>query len=1406
MDRVECEKMLSVPVLYWDVMVSIYLSKKNLLFLWISVFFLAISFFFSIGHARAALSVDDVHVVFGSGTSPTLLTREWNADSSWSSVESGPTASATVNWVVSALSPTAAEELVLTQASSSATTVRYILHKYTDSSWSFEWATSTPTITNNARRGADVAYEELSGDALVVFVNQGVTQSDYNLYYRARTNGVWSTDTKVFATPPGASTAQWVELVSSPVSDEIALVYADQNEALYYVLWNGSSFDQATKTTLVASYNLSRVDTKSFDAEYETTTGDFMVAWLTNSGISYAARENGTTTFSSGVVQSAGGPNNVYLDVASHPASSSIALVAVLNNGSATSVWGSVWTGSVWTGKTDIDAQSGGPGLGDFNAAVHWLADSDKAILVYEDFGETASTSWAISTSAGIFQLQSDVALGKNGMESVSMLPSTDGELLYVFISDDNRDLWAATYDGLSWTTANGGSPIHTELPVFTAVSYTHVINESYPNVSFEAATSSVGEGSSTLSIRVLASATSSVAMSVQYAVQASSTATGGGTDYTLASGTSTISSGNTSTTISVSIRDDADSESSETIVLRLSVADKAFLGDSTEHVATILDDDSIPKVFFVSSTGVGAEDSGAVSVTLQLSNVTSSDVTAELSGSGTAVYGTDYTFSTSTILISAGATSTTVEILVTNDAADEDDETIVMALSSPTNATLGVTSTHTYTVTDNDDAPFVFFVSSSVSGLESVTSSEIIIGLSSSSGQPIQVQYGVISASSTAAGSGTDYTLSSGSTTIAAGSTTASIFLTIVEDALDEDDETIVITISSSTNGIIGATSTHTYSITDNDASPTVYFLNATSTGSEASGTALLNVSISTSSGRAVYVQYAAVSASSTATGSGTDYTLANGTSTIAAGNTTTSISVSIVNDLTEESDETVLVELSVPTNATLGATTTHTYTIMDDGDDGTVPSISSVTSTPGTTTSTITWETDEAASSQVEYGVLPGSLSASTTEADTGTRVTSHSVSLSGLATCSVYYFRVRGSDAASNVSTSSVSSFTTIGCTSAVPVLSSTSTLAATSTETSITEDTITLTIPEGYSTTTATFQVKKISADTLVAVIGAPSGYSLANSSAYNLKALTGVTTTQSTFDESITITMTYDDSDVTDLEESSLRIFRYSDSAWSELTGCSVNTSTNTVTCTTTSFSDFGLFGSEAEEESNNNNTPASTGGGSPIPSYLARGLKAPAPIEAAQETERQTVQETPKPAVQVSTYRFTQNLKLNDVHPEVKELQIFLNSRGFLISESGPGSRNNETSYFGLLTKQALINFQNQHKGSVLLPVGLSSGTGYFGPSTRNFINRELGMTETAKTSANTNTTNTPTLTKGLRLGDEGEEVRLLQTLLAKDREVYPEAITSGYLWLLWRVNPKSRREIPIKTQHHYRS
>ena len=84
----------------------------------------------------------------------------------------------------------------------------------------------------------------------------------------------------------------------------------------------------------------------------------------------------------------------------------------------------------------------------------------------------------------------------------------------------------------------------------------------------------------------------------------------------------------------------------------------------------------------------------------------------------------------------------------------------------------------------------------------------------------------------------------------------------------------------------------------------------------------------------------------------------------------------------------------------------------------DNTAPAISNVSaSAPGDGTASVTWDTNEASDSRVDYGTSPGSLDSH--QSSPGL-TTSHSVQLTGLAPNTTFYYRVVSTDAATNSAT--------------------------------------------------------------------------------------------------------------------------------------------------------------------------------------------------------------------------------------------------------------------------------------------------------------------------------------------------------------------------------------------------
>jgi len=180
--------------------------------------------------------------------------------------------------------------------------------------------------------------------------------------------------------------------------------------------------------------------------------------------------------------------------------------------------------------------------------------------------------------------------------------------------------------------------------------------------------------------------------------------------------------------------------------------------------------------------------------------------------------------------------------------------------------------------------------------------------------------------------GSGVDFILPPGTVTFAPGETTRNIVLTVVNDNTDEPNNLVTIQLSNANGANISGSTFHGYTIVDDDsapANPFVGFASPTSSAAESAGTVNLLVSLSAPATASVSVDYAVTGG--TATGGGTDYTLANGTLNFAAGESVKAIAIGITDDSDIDANETVIVTLSNPTGLQPGSLSAHTLTITD-------------------------------------------------------------------------------------------------------------------------------------------------------------------------------------------------------------------------------------------------------------------------------------------------------------------------------------------------------------------------------------------------------------------------------------------------------------------------------------------
>lgn len=287
------------------------------------------------------------------------------------------------------------------------------------------------------------------------------------------------------------------------------------------------------------------------------------------------------------------------------------------------------------------------------------------------------------------------------------------------------------------------------------------------------------------------------------------------GTDYTSIGTSATITGGNSYVDVTVATLPDNLVEGSETATIAITDNGSTYsaYGSSAEASMSIVDD---PPIISIAATDTTEGENGKFRIS-RTGGKTSDSVTVYYTVTGgTADSGDDFTALSGSVVIGGGNSYANVTLTALPDNLIEGDETVEVTISSGgSNYTIAGSGGGVATLIITDDPPVVSIARLS-DGEEG--GSDGVFRVSRTGGDITEAFVVTYTVGGDATGDGDeDYDELSGTVTIAANNSYADITIDVVNDNDEESTETVIVTLDSSEDFLLGSES-DTLFIWDND------------------------------------------------------------------------------------------------------------------------------------------------------------------------------------------------------------------------------------------------------------------------------------------------------------------------------------------------------------------------------------------------------------------------------------------------------------------------------------------------------------------------------------------------------------------------------------------------------------
>ncbi|MDP9421337.1 MAG: hypothetical protein M3Q19_00630 [Pseudomonadota bacterium] len=287
----------------------------------------------------------------------------------------------------------------------------------------------------------------------------------------------------------------------------------------------------------------------------------------------------------------------------------------------------------------------------------------------------------------------------------------------------------------------------------------------------------------------------------------------------------------------------------------------------------------------------------------------------------GSALSGTDYTYTSGTLTFEPGQVSKQVSVPTTYTSTHEGAETLSFTLSAPTGgATISDTS-GMGTINDNGVPP-----SFAISDALATEGSSLVLIVTKTGTTSVSFDINYATANNTAVVE-SDYTATSGTLTFGSSDTTKSITVATINDETGEGSENLHVNLSGATGGATITDAQGAATINDDDLPPSFSISDAYAT----EGVSDLIFTVTKTGGTYVTVSVNYATANGTASGA-SDYYTTSGTLTFGPGEYSKSVTVTTRNNSITEPPETMYVNLSSATGGAVIADAQGAGEIEDD------------------------------------------------------------------------------------------------------------------------------------------------------------------------------------------------------------------------------------------------------------------------------------------------------------------------------------------------------------------------------------------------------------------------------------------------------------------------------------------